>query len=229
MIRSPTKSLAQLLASDGHDDDDIFVARAIAPVSPAGGSTRGSGDEGRSQTGAIRMEGGVDYHKFNMKAALLRNLAGNQEEGGADEDNADSGQGEGAPDIEPPGIGVPDTPAGDDGTDPGDDDTGGTDTDDTDPAVDMTITGTVGNDILSGGDGIDTFVFAPDGGHDVITNFDVGTDVLDLRAYGFASLDDALSHAVADGAGLALVIGANRIVLQDVTFAQAQDLAVLFA
>jgi Ca2+-binding RTX toxin-like protein len=92
----------------------------------------------------------------------------------------------------------------------------------------MIITGTAGDDILSGADGNDRFVFGPHGGNDIIANFDVGNDVLDLRAYGFASLEDALSHAVADNAGMALVIGTDRIVLNDVTFAQAEDLSILF-
>ena len=225
MIRSPTKSLAQLLASNGHDEDDIFVARAITPLSSAGGSARGSADEVRGQTGIIRMDGGIDYHKLNMKIALLKHPSGNQADGEADDTNDDQDG-----DVVDAGSSGK-TDASPDNTVAGDNDTDGADTgaDDTAPAGDMTVTGTNGNDILSGGDGIDTFVFAPNGGQDIITNFDVGNDVLDLRAYGLASLDNVLSHAVSDGADLAFVIGAARIVLHDVTFAQAQDLSILFA
>ena len=38
--------------------------------------------------------------------------------------------------------------------------------------------------------GINLFVFAPDNGQDVIHDFEVGKDFLDLRAFDFASIDD---------------------------------------
>lgn len=42
-----------------------------------------------------------------------------------------------------------------------------------------------GADVLTGGAGADLFVFAADGDHDVITDFDRGLDKLDLSAFGF--------------------------------------------
>ena len=38
--------------------------------------------------------------------------------------------------------------------------------------------------------GIDSFVFAPDNGRDLIHDFEVGKDFLDLRAFDFASIND---------------------------------------
>jgi hypothetical protein len=266
MIKSPTRSLAQLLASTGHDDDDIFVARAINPVRGGTAADQGWSDQGQGKPGTIRLEGGFDYHKFNMKMALLKGPAkadpdDNATMSDADAaDGADGDSGNGGPtggtdtstvdpaspdtgdtDISPDnpdtgGTGTsPDSPDTDN-TDSGDTDATGDDEDDTNPGPDVdpgpdpdtTVIGSMDDDILSGGDGVDTFVFEPDGGDDIIANFDVGTDILDLRAYGFASIDEVLSHAVSDDGGLTLAIGNGTIVLSDVTFAQAADLSILF-
>ena len=246
------KSLAQLLASTGHDDDDIFVARAINPVRSAPGADQGSSDQGQAKIGIIRQEGGVDYHKFNMLMNLLKNFpALDADAPDIDTDEGDStdndigtgpGTGPGTPDVPGGGGGSTarddtdvGTPPG--GSGPGDTDAGDTDTndgdsgsgDDTDVVTDLVVVSSNADETLSGGDGTDTFIFGPDGGQDIISNFDVGVDVLDLRAYGFASLEDALSHAVDDGGGLKMVIGTDIIVLNDVTFAQAADLSILFA
>jgi hypothetical protein len=43
------------------------------------------------------------------------------------------------------------------------------------------LSGGAGEDILSGGLGADVFVFQSDGSSDVVTDFDVGEDTLDLR------------------------------------------------
>ena len=50
-----------------------------------------------------------------------------------------------------------------------------------------------------------------------------------LRAYGFASKEEALSHAVAHDVGMALVFDGAEIVLKDVNISQAADLSILFA
>ncbi len=47
-----------------------------------------------------------------------------------------------------------------------------------------TITGGSGSDQMSGGDGADLFIFAPGSGADSITDFVVGTDLIDLTGYG---------------------------------------------
>lgn len=86
-----------------------------------------------------------------------------------------------------------------------------------------------GDDYLIGGAGKDTFVFAKGDGHDYVADFSVADDTLDLRAYGFASKDEAVSHIVAHDAGLAFVYGDAEIVLKDVNINQASDLSILFA
>jgi hypothetical protein len=241
MIKSPTRSLAQLLASHGNDEDDIFVARAINPVKGAAGADQGqsSSDHGQGKTGIIRLEGGVDYHKLSMTMSMLRSLSG--ADAGNTASTSETGDESGADDttdhVAPstatgttPPTGPVDTGTVSPPTDPGTDGTGPDPGPGTDPGpdVDTTVYATAGDDILSGGDGVDTFVFGPHGGNDIITNFDVGNDILDLRAYGFASAEEALSHAVDDGGSLALVIGADMITFHDVTFAQAADLSILF-
>ena len=60
-------------------------------------------------------------------------------------------------------------------------------------AGDDTISGDAGSDILVGGSGADTFVFAPDtaftGGFvDVITDFDVNEDTIDLTAFDLGTI-----------------------------------------
>ena len=52
-----------------------------------------------------------------------------------------------------------------------------------------TLTGGVGNDTLTGGDGADIFVFAPGHGADIIADFTIATDKIDLSAFaGFTNL-----------------------------------------
>lgn len=238
------KSLAQLLASTGHDDDDIFVAKAINPVRSASGADHSPSDQSQSKISIIRQEGGVDYHKFNMLMNLLKNFSGVQPDApdtdtdtGDDTDNDNgtspdtSGDRGGNPAPDNTDVGTPPDGTGSEDTDTGDTDTDGGDSgsgDDTDVVTDLVIVSSNADETLSGGDGADTFIFGPNCGQDIISNFDVGVDVLDLRAYGFASLEDALSHAVDDGGGLRMVIGTDIIVLDDVTFAQAADLSILF-
>ena len=86
-----------------------------------------------------------------------------------------------------------------------------------------------GNDWMAGDAGKDTFVFAKGDGKDWVNDFSVTEDTLDLRAYGFASKEEALSHAVAHDVGMALVFDGAEIVLKDVNISQAADLSILFA
>jgi Ca2+-binding RTX toxin-like protein len=86
-----------------------------------------------------------------------------------------------------------------------------------------------GDDWMAGGAGKDTFVFAKGDGKDWINDFSVTDDTLDLRAYGFASKEDALSHFVAHDVGAAFVFEGAEIILKDVNINQAADLSILFA
>ncbi len=45
------------------------------------------------------------------------------------------------------------------------------------------VTGTTDNDVLSGNEGEDVFVFAAGHGHDTISNFETGTDIIDLSRF----------------------------------------------
>ena len=52
-----------------------------------------------------------------------------------------------------------------------------------------------GDDRLTGGDGNDRFVFDLHGGNDIVTDYAVGEDRLDLRDFNFANTNVALAHA----------------------------------
>jgi hypothetical protein len=89
-----------------------------------------------------------------------------------------------------------------------------------------TIIGGSGNDALTGGGGSDTFIFHPNFGKDIITDFQIGGataatthDVLDLRGLGFASIQDVLNHTD-PGVNAVIHVGADDITLSGVTRAQ---------
>ncbi|MGF1488114.1 MAG: calcium-binding protein, partial [Prochloraceae cyanobacterium] len=65
-----------------------------------------------------------------------------------------------------------------------------------------------GNDVLIGGSGIDTleggsgadiFVIKPLSGFDIITDFEVGIDKLDLSAFNFATVQNAVAAGIVGG------------------------------
>ncbi|SEO31346.1 Hemolysin-type calcium-binding repeat-containing protein [Gemmobacter aquatilis] len=58
------------------------------------------------------------------------------------------------------------------------------------------LTGGLGGDRLIGGQGIDIFVFARGDGADIISNFQDGTDQLDLRGVGAFTIEDGARGAV---------------------------------
>ena len=47
-----------------------------------------------------------------------------------------------------------------------------------------TVTGTVNDDVLTGSAGADTFVFTENSGNDTISDFEPGTDIIDLSCFG---------------------------------------------
>lgn len=49
------------------------------------------------------------------------------------------------------------------------------------------------NDVLTGDDGADLFVFGVGSGVDTVTNFATGVDVIDISDYGFANFADLSS------------------------------------
>jgi hypothetical protein len=90
-----------------------------------------------------------------------------------------------------------------------------------------------GDDHLTGAGGNDTFVFAQPIGNDVIYNFNVASDKIDLIGYsGFTSFVDVQSHTINDGLGDAVIalgdgqsitlhgVDANSLTANDFVFDQ---------
>jgi Ca2+-binding RTX toxin-like protein len=81
------------------------------------------------------------------------------------------------------------------------------------------LVGGIGNDKLTGGNGHDTFVFGANSGKDVITDFDVKKDVLqiDKGLNGIKKAADVLKHASQHGDNVVINLGdGNKITLKDV-------------
>jgi hypothetical protein len=68
------------------------------------------------------------------------------------------------------------------------------------------VIGEAGNDRLAGGDGDDIFVFGPGSGRDVVEDFDLGSDLIDVRGYGFASADEVLALVETAGRNTAVIV-----------------------
>lgn len=87
-----------------------------------------------------------------------------------------------------------------------------------------TLTGGAGRDILvdgggadrlTGGAGADIFVLAPDGALDIITDFEVGIDRLDLSAFGIYSPDEVDFIPRSDGMGIRIGTESVRVLSAD--------------
>ncbi len=59
-----------------------------------------------------------------------------------------------------------------------------------------TVAGTTNDDVLTGGEGTDVFVFTEGHGNDTITNFVPGTDIIDLSCFGQEISWDELSAKI---------------------------------
>ncbi|MGE4325207.1 MAG: tandem-95 repeat protein [Pseudodonghicola sp.] len=70
-----------------------------------------------------------------------------------------------------------------------------------------TLIGGRGDDILTGGGGADVFVFAGQSGQDMITDFEVGVDTLELS--GFDSIGAVMDAAIETDGGLLIDLGAR--------------------
>jgi spore coat protein A, manganese oxidase len=92
------------------------------------------------------------------------------------------------------------------------------------------LNGGAGDDILTGGTGNDLFIFTNQFGHDVISDFAVGTalahDTLDLRGLGFTSFADVLVHTDA-GQNAVIHAGLYDVTLTGVSAALLQPWDVL--
>ena len=77
------------------------------------------------------------------------------------------------------------------------------------------LTGGRGRDTLTGGEGFDIFAFGPDSGRDVVTDFNIAADLIDLRAYdGELTYEDL--RFVQGSRGLFIFMGDNRVLLENV-------------
>ena len=93
------------------------------------------------------------------------------------------------------------------------------------------IDGGGGNDRLSGGQGADVFIFAPWSGDDLITDFRVGEDKIDLTAFADIDYADDLA-ARQQGDNLVIDLsaqGGGEITLQDFDAADLADLQFIFS
>jgi Ca2+-binding RTX toxin-like protein len=88
-----------------------------------------------------------------------------------------------------------------------------------------------GNDRLTGGPDGDTFVFKTGSGHDVITKFEVGLDIVDLRGVsGIDNLTDLKNHhAEKHGSDLVLFWNSDEVRIQGAGNADLDDIQFLFA
>lgn len=73
------------------------------------------------------------------------------------------------------------------------------------------INGGEGDDTMTGGGGGDYFIFSANSGHDTITDFTAGSDVIDLTAIFSGSFDDLLNLAVDTADGVRIALGADAI------------------
>jgi Ca2+-binding RTX toxin-like protein len=83
-----------------------------------------------------------------------------------------------------------------------------------------TLRGDSGNDVMTGDDGGDLFVFHNSFGQDVVTDFDVFQDVLDVSSVeAFTSFSDVITnHASQVGTDVVIsVSGSHHITLEDVS------------
>ncbi|MFC3170273.1 hypothetical protein [Paracoccus fontiphilus] len=84
---------------------------------------------------------------------------------------------------------------------------------------DDTLNGGAGNDRLTGGEGRDLFIASP--GRDVITDFEDGVDMLDLSAFGFSGVEEAMSRARNSRRGVEFRLGKGTSLRVDKMTAQA--------
>ena len=97
-------------------------------------------------------------------------------------------------------------------------------------AGDDLLDGGYGDDELSGGPGADVFVFAYDSGHDVVTDFSIDVDRIDLSAFaGIDAMDDLSLRQQGDDLVIDLLAhGGGEITLQDVNQPDLADTHFIF-
>ncbi|MFC4346915.1 beta strand repeat-containing protein [Kordiimonas lipolytica] len=97
-------------------------------------------------------------------------------------------------------------------------------------AGDDVIWASAGDDMLSGGAGADTFIFVATSGDDVITDFDLGEDTLNLTfaGTGFTSVASVQAAATAVNGGILIDLGdAGSVFLEGLDAADLTDMTIL--
>ncbi|MDN5788267.1 CAP domain-containing protein [Pseudorhodobacter sp.] len=196
---------------DGGDGDDLIFAQA--------GDDVVYGGDGRD---SVHLGIGSDIYVGNGSGSdTVRGLAGHDTiTGGSDGDllmghlGHDVIDGAGGNDTIEGGIGH-DRLSGGDGNDlldgaPGWDTIEG-------GAGNDTLIGSLGNDQMTGGSGADTFVFTARSGWDTVTDYEDGTDILNIT---YARASYAQLNIAQDGADVTIWYGSGGIVLQDTHLSQ---------
>ncbi len=91
--------------------------------------------------------------------------------------------------------------------------------------LDNIIINNENNNVLTGGAGIDTFVFNPNFGNDVVTDFHPGEDIVRFDHAIFADASSLLSHMIDDGLGNTIIAvdASDTVTLQNVPIATVQQ------
>jgi len=77
------------------------------------------------------------------------------------------------------------------------------------------LNGGAGRDTLTGGEGFDIFEFGPNSGRDIITDFNVAADLIDLSSFDGEITFDDLTFVTTD-AGVRVEFGDSSAVFEDV-------------
>lgn len=88
------------------------------------------------------------------------------------------------------------------------------------------IDGGGGDDVLTGGSGRDIFVTSE--GADTVTDFQLGTDFIDLDGTGISNLADLLNASSDTGNGASIQTGSGSITLEGISVGQFNDDAFIF-
>lgn len=84
-----------------------------------------------------------------------------------------------------------------------------------------TLEGGLGNDTLIGGSGADIFEFERGDGRDIISDFQNGTDRIDLDDFSRAQLNSVISSAQQQGADVVLTLSSTTSITLE-NFSRAQ-------
>lgn len=95
---------------------------------------------------------------------------------------------------------------------------------------DNVLKGNAGDNKLTGLGGADTFQFGTRGGTDTITDFEIGTDRIDVRSWkGIGDFDDLLDHARDRGDDVRIKLGADILIIENTEKGNLVETDFMFA